>query len=104
MPAAQGEVRSNRTDAGNTKVDVKVQYLAPPDKVAPGAQTYVVWAQRDDKSSPQNIGALAVGKDRKGKLETLTPLDKFEVFVTPEPSPKATEPTNPPVMRSHVEP
>lgn len=104
VPAALGEVRSERTDQGNTKVDVEVEHLAPPGRVAPGAQVYIVWAQRDDKSSPQNIGALRVGKDRKGKLETLTPLDRFDVFVTPESSPNIAHPTNEPIMRSRVEP
>lgn len=105
VPAAEGELRSERTKQGNTKLDLEVKYLAPPNRVAPGAQVYIVWAQRYDKSTPpQNIGALTVDKNRKGKLETLTPLDRFEVFVTPEPSPDVTEPTNDPVMRSHVEP
>ena len=104
VAAAKGKVRAERTDSGNTKLDVEVQFLAPPGRVAPGSQVYVVWAQRDDKSAPQNIGALAVGSDRKGKLQTLTPLDRFEVFLTPEPVGGATEPTNEPVMRSRVEP
>ena len=104
VAAAKGKVRAERTDSGNTKLDVEVQFLAPPGRVAPGSQVYVVWAQRDDKSAPQNIGALAVGSDRKGKLQTLTPLDRFEVFLTPEPVGGATEPTNEPVMRSRIEP
>jgi len=105
VPAAEGQVRSERTEEGNTKLEVEVKHLAPPAKVAPGAEVYIVWAQRDDKTAgPQNIGALTVDKDRKGKLQTLTPLDRFEVLVTPEPSANATEPTNEPVMRSHVGP
>ncbi len=104
VAAAKGKVRAERTDSGNTKLDVEVQFLAPPGRVAPGSQVYVVWAQRDDKSAPQNIGALAVGSDRKGKLQTLTPLDRFDVFLTPEPAGGATEPTNEAVMRTRVEP
>lgn len=105
VPAAEGQIRSKKTEQGNTKLDLEVKYLAPPNRVAPGAQVYIVWAQRYDKSTPpQNIGALTVDENRKGKLETLTPLDRFDVFVTPEPSPDVTEPTNDPVMRSHVEP
>ncbi len=103
VAAAKGNVRAERTDSGNTRLDVQVQHLAPPGKVVPGAQVYVVWAQRDDASAPQNLGALAVGGDRKGKLETLTPLDRFEVFLTPEQVPAAAEPTSEPVMRSRVE-
>ena len=104
VPAARGHVRSQRTDAGNTKLEVEVQHLAPPSRVVPGSNVYIVWAQRDEKSAPQNIGVLAVGSDRKGKLETLTPLSSFEVFVTPEPTPDTVEPTSEPVMRSRIEP
>ena len=104
VPAAKGRVEAERTDSGNTKLQVEVQHLAPAGRVAPGSQVYVVWAQRDKESAPQNIGALAVGNDRKGKLRTLTPLERFDVFLTPEPVPGATEPTNDPVMRSRIEP
>ena len=104
VAAAVGQVRAERTDQGNTKLDVEVRHMAPPEKISPGSKVYVVWAQRDDKSAPQNIGALTVGDSRKGKLRTLTPLDSFDVFVTPERTPTTAEPTNEPVMRSRVEP
>lgn len=104
VPAAMGEVHAKKTDQGNTLVDVEVSYLAPPQNVAPGSHVYIVWAQPEDGSSPQNIGALTVGEDRKGKLETLTPLDKFKVLVTPEPDRNAKQPTNDPVMKADVAP
>ena len=104
VPAALGEVHATKTDQGNTRVDVQVSYLAPPQNVDPGSHVYVVWAQPKDGSTPQNIGALEVGKDRKGRLETLTPLEKFEILVTPEPERNAKQPTNKPVMTADVSP
>lgn len=104
VPAALGEVHASRTDQGNTRVDLEVSYLAPPQNVAPGSHVYIVWAQPEDGSPPQNIGALAVGEDRKGKLETLTPLQKFDIFVTPEPARNAKKPTNEAVMKAEVAP
>lgn len=104
VPAAIGEVHATRTDNGNTRVDVAVSYLAPPQNVAPGANVYVVWAQGEGGASPVNIGALEVGKDRKGELQTLTPLQKFEIFVTPEAERNAKLPSNRPVMKADVAP
>lgn len=104
VPAALGEVHAKRTDQGNTQLSVEVSYLAPPQNVAPGSHVYIVWAKGEGNAQPQNIGALAVGDDRKGKLETLTPLDKFELFVTPEPDRNAKKPTNEPVMKTEVAP
>jgi hypothetical protein len=103
VPGALGQVKAEKTEQGNTKLAVEVEHLAPPEDLAKGAQVYVVWARKDVKDAkPQNIGALEVGKDRKGKLETVTPLDKFKVSITPESSPTAEKPTHAPIMSADV--
>jgi hypothetical protein len=43
-PAAEGEVKTKLTKDGNTAVAVTVKHLAPPDRLARDATTYVVWA------------------------------------------------------------
>jgi hypothetical protein len=102
-PAAEGKVAVEHTDQGNTRLTLEVEHLAPPNRVVPGAQTYVVWAKSlAPHAQPENLGSLQVDSDRKGKLETTTPLDKFDVFVTPEAAPNAPAPTNAPVMRAQV--
>ncbi|HVJ94189.1 MAG TPA: hypothetical protein VM580_30585 [Labilithrix sp.] len=102
-PAAQGEVETRRTDNQNTAVAIEVQHLAPPGSVASGAKTYVVWAKEPAATAlPQNLGAMRVDESRKGSLKTKTPLETFEVFVTPESNPNATEPSNEPVLRGQV--
>jgi hypothetical protein len=103
VPAATGEVHAEAAN-GNTKVDVEVEHLAPPSKIAAGANVYVVWAVRDAKdAAPQNLGQLKVDDDRKGKLSTLTPLAHFDVIVTPEADAVVGKPTNAPVMRASVD-
>jgi hypothetical protein len=104
IPAAQAALKGDTTSDGNTKLTVEVEHLAPPEKLARGARVYVVWAKPhmgDDK--PQNLGAFTVDKDRKGKLETLTSLRKFEVVITPESSSQAEKPTHAPVLRGEID-
>lgn len=101
-PAATGEITASHGDNGNTEVKVEVDHLAPPDKIANGAKVYVVWAKPHSQDPAQNIGALEVGDDRKGKLETKTALKSFDVLVTPEASPTVAQPSTDPVMRGSV--
>lgn len=103
-PAAVGNVETSQGENGNTVVKVEVEHLAPPENVASGASVYVVWAKPRSDEGPRNLGALKVSDDRKGKLETKTPLQQFELLVTPEASPLATKPTGEPVMRASVQP
>ncbi len=103
-PASQAVVESEEGDNGNTKVSVEVKHMAPPDAVAENASIYVVWARpRSGDAKPQNLGAITLDSDRKGKLETITPLHKFDVFVTAEPSSEVTTPTGQPILTGKVE-
>ncbi len=103
VPAAEGRVETRRTSDQNTEVNVEVEHLAPPGRVASGATTYVVWAQPlGDQTKPQNVGAMRVGADRSGSLKTKTPHESFDLLVTPEPNPTVTEPTNRPVFKAKI--
>jgi len=104
-PAAQGTVESARGDNGNTQLKVGVKHLAPPQNIAAGASTYVVWANPvAGNAEPQNLGALAIGDDRTGELRTVTPLHSFELSVTPEASAKVQRPSNEPILRARISP
>ena len=103
-PAAKASIEASEGGNGNTKLEVKVEHLAPPESVAQDASVYVVWAKpRTGEAMEQNLGALRVDTDRKGKLTTVTPLRSFDVLVTPEASPQATRPSHDPVLTGKVE-
>jgi len=97
VPAAQGRVAVKDADNGNVKLAVQVKNMAPPEKVATGASTYVVWLKPlttgNENEQPQNLGALAVNKDQEGELDTMTSYRQFDLFVTAEPQPGSTTPT-----------
>lgn len=93
IPAAKGEIKVD--DAGpNTSIRVEVEHLAAPERVQPGATTYVVWAQQiGTGAQPQSLGALALNPDLTGRLETVTALRNFELYITAEPAPTVTAPS-----------
>jgi hypothetical protein len=97
VPAATGEVSVKDADNGNVKLEVQVKHMAPPEKVATGASSYVVWlkplATGNENEQPQNLGALAVNKDQEGEFNTTTSYRQFDIFVTAEPQPGSTAPT-----------
>jgi len=97
VPAATGEVSVKDADNGNVKLEVQVKHMAPPEKVATGASSYVVWlkplATGNENEQPQNLGALAVNKDQEGEVNTTTSYRQFDLFVTAEPQAGSTAPT-----------
>jgi hypothetical protein len=79
-----------------TTVSIEAEFLAPPDRVSPGASSYVVWARKDSSSEWQRIGSLQYDADKRtGSLPQATvPLTAFDLIVSAENqnSPKSPSP------------
>jgi len=101
VPAAVGQVKVAEEKDGNSKVKVEVQHLAAPENLKQPASTYVVWL-KPDSGTAQNVGALIIDKDQKGKLETKTAFKEFKVFVTAEADANVTSPSQTTVMATKV--
>ena len=103
VPAAQGQVKVKEKD-GNRMVELKVDHLAPANRIDQNAQQYVVWVKPlEREGAAMNVGALALDDDLKGSLNTVTPFEKFEIFVTAEPSREAVNPTGQRVLWQRVD-
>ena len=101
-PAVEGKVEVASNQAGNRDLKVEAKHLAPPDATFSGTSAYVVWLK--PKEGPaQNVGILKPDKDLNAQLETKTPFTAFEVLVTAEHSPTATEPSGRQVMSARVQ-
>jgi hypothetical protein len=99
-PASPGTDAKIKADVNNstviTNVTIEAENLTPPDRLMPGATTFVVWARKDSGSQWQRIGSLQfdAGK-RTGSLPQATvPLTSFELIVSAEQenSPKSPSP------------
>lgn len=98
LPSADGDLECGKAENDNTSIDLKVKHLANPDRLTPPATVYVVWTRTDKNSPPQNVGALDVDKNLAGRLRTVTPLRRFELFVTAETLGQAQAPSGTPLM------
>ncbi|HEX4925331.1 MAG TPA: hypothetical protein VFV50_14650 [Bdellovibrionales bacterium] len=102
LPAAEGQLRADGTDNDNTKIELMVKHLATPEKLEPDATTYMVWARPSAGAPAQPLGALKVDDDLNAKLETVTPLKNFELFITAEDSPLVTDPTGEALLWTNI--
>ncbi|MEI8254756.1 MAG: hypothetical protein WCJ30_03705 [Deltaproteobacteria bacterium] len=82
---AQLEVTVNSAQR-NSQVRLRMTHLAPPDRLAPGLNSYVVWSRRATSSPWNRIGTLVYNADtREGELNTMAPeTPPFEINVTAE--------------------
>lgn len=98
VPAAEGHAKFGKAPNGNTSIDLSVKHLADPQKLTPPANNYVVWLRASKEAAAQNIGALTVDKNLAGRLDTVTALRTFELFVTAEASGQVLQPTGQPLL------
>ena len=103
VPAARGHVDVGRDKNGNTKVEIEVQHLAPPENLSPPKTVYVVWFQ-ERGSEPLNQGTLKPDKKLKAKFKSVTPLKSFDVFVTAESDPTSKVAAGSEILRTGVQP
>jgi len=102
VPGAQGTVSAKSAENDNTELTVKVQHLAPAEKVSTNANNYIVWIQPEGSRNFQNVGALKVNDDLEGIQTTTIPYKRFKVLVTPEPGNMAQAPSGPAIFEKQV--
>jgi len=84
-PDSDGEITADvNRDQQNTRLNLRLQHLAPPDRIASGANSYVVWT-RGANQQWVRVGSLAYNPgDREGRLEGMAPFTAFELNITAE--------------------
>jgi hypothetical protein len=103
VPAAEAIVKTKDAGNNNTEINLEVRHLAPVQRIAPDASTYVVWVQPTDGSPAQNVGAIAVDEDLKGHLRTVTPYKAMRIFITPEQLATASYPKGEQVLSTTIQ-
>jgi hypothetical protein len=102
IPAAQGQVRLHSTKNGNVEIKLSVKHLAPPGRISPGANVFVVWTRGlAEGAEAQNLGALIVDKNLNGKLTAVTAMSAFDLFITCEQVQTVTVPGTPELLPLH---
>lgn len=99
IPAAEGKVQLRHTVNGNIEIRLSIKHLAPPGRIVPGANVFVVWARGlAPGAEAQNLGALVVDKNLNAKLKAVTAMPAFDLFITCEQGQTATLPTAPELL------
>jgi hypothetical protein len=103
VPGARGQAEIDTDKNGNTRVKVKLEFLAPPESLTPAKTAYVVWF-REREDTPLIQGTLRVDKNRKAELETTTPWKEFAILITAEDDASPKTPNLPEVLKAVVQP
>jgi len=103
-PEADAQLEATvNTQQQNTAVHLVMQHLAPPDRLVPGGNSYVVWARRNNSSQWIRIGTLVYNPGtREGELTTVAPETAFEIDVTVENNPAPPVPSQNVVLVQRV--
>jgi hypothetical protein len=102
IPAAEGKARLHKTKNGNIEIKIAIKHLAPPERIVPGANVFMVWVRGlAPDAQAQNLGALRVDKKLNAKMTAITALPSFDLFITCEPSQAVTTPGSPELLPLH---
>jgi hypothetical protein len=101
-PAAQGSVKVKKDNNNNYSIHVQVSHLAPPDKLTPPKQVYVVWMVPEN-SRTRNIGQLVTSKGflsgkYKASLKTVTTFKPDRFLISAEDNPAVSFPGTPVIL------
>jgi len=102
VPAARGTVSFQHDKNGNLKYHISTKSLASPQQLTPAKNAYVIWLKPRD-GQPQNVGVLTVNNNLQGSFAGTTPAKAFDVVITAEDNPSATQPTGPEVLHGTVQ-
>lgn len=90
-PGARINARIHTDKNENINVDLTAKYLASPERLSPSRNTYVVWVETVSNGII-NIGQLQSKSSQKSNLNTITPFEPVELFITAEDDGSVKEP------------
>ena len=102
-PALQGTVKDEVDRNGNAAFELEAKHIAPPQRLTPAKQFYVLWVQVPGMPA-ESQGELRVNSDNMAaSFKGTTPNKSFEIIVTAEDQPKPESPSNVEVLRAKID-
>lgn len=83
VPAANIIAKKKQDKNNNYVIKLTAENLADPERLSPPMKNYSVWIVTEDGET-KNLGQLSLKNARKVVLETTTPYDAKEIFITAE--------------------
>jgi hypothetical protein len=101
-PALQGTVKAEIDRNGNAAFELEAKHIAPPQRLTPAKQFYVLWVQVPGKPA-ESQGELRVNSENMAaSFKGTTPNKSFEIIVTAEDQPKPESPSNVEILRAQI--
>jgi len=82
-PSADISATKKKDKNGNTKISITAKNLAAAERLTPSQNVYVAWIALD-AGGVRNLGQLSHKNANTVSIETLSPQDFTEVFITAE--------------------
>lgn len=103
-PGADAELVADvRDDQNQTQLEMEVTNLAPPDRIANDATSYVAWFRKSPETVWSRIGSVAYDADkRKGEFTGTVPELAFDFEVTAETVDSAASPSGNVIFNQRV--
>ena len=104
VPAADGYVKLSSDKNNNTAITIKINHLAPAERLTPPGKVYVVW-MTTEHNGVRNIGQLKnaqllFSRALRAELKTVTPFKPTDFFITAEESASVTSPGSEAVLKT----
>ncbi|HEY8428702.1 MAG TPA: hypothetical protein VIL20_10025 [Sandaracinaceae bacterium] len=101
-PGAEGTIQVERIEGGNRLVTVTLRHMTPPDRLAPGLTTFIMWF-RDPHGRSTKASRLEYDPgSRTARATATTPLTRFALIVTAERDGNAIEPSQNVIFNQRV--
>jgi len=104
-PASDAKVVANIDQNRNvTKLDIESKNMSPPDRIMPGATTYLVWVRKNDEVPWQRLGALDLDDDgRTGNAQLTVSESSFDMVVSAEKSSAVQAPSGKSIFEQRIQ-
>lgn len=99
VPAADITVKKKQDKNDNYVIEVTARNLAEPSRLSPPKHNYSVWIVTEN-GSIKNLGQLINKNAKKATLETITPFDVKEIFITAEEQGNSNYPSGTEISRT----
>lgn len=83
VPAANIVAKKKKDKNNNYNIKLTAENLAEPGRLSPPKENYSVWIVTEN-DEVKNIGQLSLKNAKKVVLETVTPFNAKEIFITAE--------------------
>ncbi len=101
-PSADISAKKKKDKNGNTKISITAKNLAAAERLTPPQNVYVAWIALES-GGVRNLGQMTQKNANTVTIETLSPQDFTEVFITAEQDGNITYPAGVEISRAKFE-